>query len=58
METTLGAKKQRIMRRLESTIESVNGILGDINQELRGIIAESARVEQVAAIYDTWISKD
>lgn len=58
METTLEAKKQRIMRRLEATIESANEILVEINQELRNVIVDGARIEQTAVVYDTWISKD
>lgn len=58
METTLEAKKQRILKRLEATIDTTSSILCEINQELEDIIAANGIIERTAAIYDIWVSKE
>lgn len=57
MDNTLEQKKQKILRRLENTIESSNCILYEINQELENIIENNSVLEQTAEIYDIWSSK-
>jgi hypothetical protein len=58
MEAALQQKKQKILTRLENTIESVNTILYEINQELETILEQSHILESTADIYDIWVSKD
>lgn len=58
METALEIKKQRIIKRLESTIETANTLLMEINEGIEGIIANNSVLERTAIIYDTWISKE
>lgn len=58
METALEERKQKILRRLETTIESVNCILYEINQELENMIENNTPIEKTALIYETWISKE
>ncbi|ELA41292.1 uncharacterized protein VICG_01665 [Vittaforma corneae ATCC 50505] len=57
MENTLEEKKQKILKRLENTIESSNCILYEINQELQNIVENNRVLEQTADIYNTWSSK-
>lgn len=58
METALKARKQRVLKRLEQTIETTNSILYEINRELETIIENNEALEKTAIIYDTWISKE
>ncbi|KAI4292353.1 hypothetical protein PAPHI01_1627 [Pancytospora philotis] len=57
-DTTLEAKKLRIMGRLESTIESVNTLLYEINQELENTIADARALEKTADTYQIWLAKN
>ena len=57
METALRARKQRILKRLEQTIEAASSILCEINQELEALVESNEALERTAIIYDTWISK-
>lgn len=58
MENTLEQKKQKILRRLENTIEASNCILYEINQELEGILEGNRALEQTAEIYGIWCNKE
>lgn len=58
METTLEKKKQKILKRLENTIESCNCILYEINQEIEGLVSNNMVLEQTTEIYQLWASKE
>ncbi len=58
MEITLENKKEKILKRLENTIESVNSILYEINNALENIIDDNLILETTAEIHDTWVSKE
>lgn len=56
--SALEGKKQRVLRRLESTIESANELLYEINRELETIVGEGSPLERAAEVYETWVSKE
>lgn len=58
MENTLEAKKERILKRLEATIKSVNSILYEINQDLEDIITSNRVLVDTADIYSLWVTKE
>lgn len=58
MENALEVKKARILKRLETTIKSVDSILYEINQDLEDIIANNRVLVDTADIYDLWIAKE
>lgn len=57
MENTLTQKKQKILKRLENTIEASNSILYEINQELDSILENNRVLEQTSEIYEIWCHK-
>jgi len=58
MESTLEAKKLKILKRLQATIESANSIIYEINQDLEGIINENQLLERMSDVYNLWVSKE
>lgn len=58
MENTLEAKKLKILKRLQATVESANSIIYEINQDLEGIIKENQLLERMSDVYNLWASKE
>lgn len=58
MDLRLENRKEKILKRLENTIDSVNSIFYEINKALETILEETLPLETTADIYETWISKN
>lgn len=58
MENLLEKKKEKILKRLENTIESSNCILYEINHELENIIENNKTLERTAEMYEIWCNKE
>lgn len=57
MVNPLETRKLKILKRLNTTIESTNSILYEINRELKSVIEGGKELERVCDIYNFWISK-
>ncbi len=57
MANPLEIRKLKVLKRLESTINSTNSIIYEINQDLVRTLNENEELERVADIYNLWISK-
>ncbi|AHL30152.1 uncharacterized protein Eint_091525 [Encephalitozoon intestinalis ATCC 50506] len=58
MSLSLHERKERILKRLEFTLENTHSIICDINTRLEKIVDNSKVLERVVDAYEIWSRKN